>query len=91
MEKPQLTFEAGGGQNAEAAVESELEAIFGDTGKEALLREFFRRYEVVPSDAIRRPGVFQTALYYLLGELGSKLVIDRIMNRVSGSISPRKS
>jgi len=80
-------------RDAVAEVESELEAIFGDTGKKVLLMEFSKRYNVVPGDAIRRPGAFHTALYYLLGELGSRFVMERISTRVCGSIpvSPRVS
>jgi len=77
------------GEDAEAEVESELEAIFGDTGKQVLLMEFSKRYDVVPSDAINRPGAFQTALYYLLGELGSRFVMERLSSRVCETISPR--
>jgi hypothetical protein len=91
MEKLTSTLATGADRNAVAEVESELEVIFGDSGKQVLLMELSKRYDVTPSDAVRRPGVFHTALYYLLGELGSKFVLDRIKMRVSGSIhvSPR--
>ena len=74
------------GREAVAEVESELEVIFGDSGKQALLAELSKRYSVVPGDAIRRPGAFRTALYYLLGELGSKFVMGRIDMRVWGPV-----
>jgi len=90
MEKLASTLQTGVGREAVADVESELEVIFGDSGKKALLVELSKRYSVVPGDAIRRPGEFHTALYYLLGELGSKFVMDRLNIRVWGSrlISP---
>jgi hypothetical protein len=93
MEKLTSALGTGVGQDAVAEVESELEVIFGGPGKQVLLAEFSKRYNVTPSDAIRRPGAFHTALYYLLGELGSKFVMDRINMRVWGSVpaSPRVS
>jgi hypothetical protein len=79
--------------DALADVESELEVIFGDSGKKVLLVELSKRYDVVPSDAVRRPNAFHTALYYLLGEHGSKFVMDRIIARISRSLpaTPRVS
>ena len=93
MEKLTSALGLGSNRNAVAEVDSELEVIFGDSGKQVLLLELSKRYDVTPSDAIRRPGAFHTALYYLLGELGSKFVMDRIDMRVSGSVpeSPRVS
>ena len=93
LEELASTLGMGAGREAVAAVESELEVILGDSGRQALLVELSKRYDVVPSDAIRRPGAFHTALYYLLGELGSKFVMDRINTRVWGSVpvSPRVS
>lgn len=93
MEKLASILGTDQGRDAVAEVELELEVIFGDTGKQVLLAELSKRYDVTPSDAIRRPGVFHTALYYLLGELGSKFVIDRISTRVWGPVpvSPRVS
>ncbi len=93
MEKLASNHGMGAGREAVIDVESELEVIFGDSGKQVLLVELSKRYDVVPSDAIRRPGAFHTALYYLLGELGSKFVMDRINMRVWGSVpvSPRVS
>ncbi|MGD0396459.1 MAG: hypothetical protein ABSB26_06075 [Nitrososphaerales archaeon] len=86
-------METGAGWEAVADVESELEVIFGDSGKQALLAELSKRYNVVSGDAIRRPDTFHTALYYLVGELGSKFVMDRISMRIRGSVSvsPRVS
>jgi hypothetical protein len=86
MERLASTLGTGAGREVVADVESELEVIFGDSGKQALLVELSKRCGVVPSDAIRRPGTFHTALYYLLGELGSKFVMDRIDKRVWGSV-----
>lgn len=93
MERLAAALGTDGRRDAVAEVESELEIIFGDSGKKVLLMEFSKRYNVVPSDAIRRPGAFHTALYYLLGELGSKFVMERISMRTSGAvpISPRVS
>ena len=93
MEKLASTLGTSANRDAVATVESELEAIFGGAGKEVLLLEFSKRYNVVPGDAIRRPGAFHTALYYLLGELGSKFVMERISARVCGTVqvSPRVS
>ena len=87
------TLGAGGGREAVADVESELEVIFGDSGKQVLLVELSRRYDVAPSDAVGRPDAFRTALYYLLGELGSKFVMDRVNMRILGSVpvSPQVS
>ena len=81
------------GRDAVAEVESELEVIFGGSGKQVLLVEFSKRYDVTPSDAIRRPRAFHLALYYLLGELGSNFVMGRINLRVWGPppASPRVS
>ena len=64
-------------------VESELTDIFGSSGKQVVLLEFFNRYKVTVDDAIRRPKAFHTALYYLLGELGSDFVMGRIDGRLS--------
>lgn len=86
MEKLASVLGTGAGRNAVAEVESELEVIFGDSGKQALPTEISKRYDVASSDAIRRPGAFHTALYYLLGELGSKFVMDRINSRVWGTV-----
>jgi len=72
-------------------VESELETIFGAPGREVLVAEFAERYQVTPGDAIRRPGAFHTALYYLLGDLWSGYVMERINNRVTAlPSSPEK-
>ena len=93
MEKLASALGTRSGRDAVSEVESELEVIFGDSGKQALLAEVSKRYKVTPSDAIRRPGAFHTALYYLLGELGSKFVMDRINMRVHEAVpaSPRVS
>jgi hypothetical protein len=87
------TLRKDGNRDAVAEVEAELEVIFGDSGKQVLLLELSKRYDITPNDAIKSPGAFRTALYYLLGELGSKFVIDRINMRVSGfvPVSPRVS
>jgi len=71
-----------------AAVGLELETIFGASGSQALLREFSSRYAVSVDDAIKRPGVFQQALFFLLGDLGSTLVMRRINERVSAKPIP---
>jgi hypothetical protein len=86
MEKLALVLGTGVSRQAVAEVESELEVIFGDSGKQALLVELSKRYSVVPGDAIRCPSAFHRALYYLLGELGSKFVMDRIDMRVRGPV-----
>ena len=72
-------------EQAVSQVEMELETIFGNSGKQVLLKEFSSRYEVTIRDAIRRPGAFQIALYYLLGELGSGVVMGRINKRILAS------
>jgi hypothetical protein len=82
MEKLSRIFVSNGEDEAVTQVESELEAIFGDSGKQVLVKEFSSRYLVSVKDAIRRPSEFQIALYYLLGELGSTLVMDRINKRL---------
>jgi hypothetical protein len=64
-------------------VEEELETIFGSSGCVALLREFSTRYGVTVEDAVKRPSVFQQALFFLLGDLGSTLVMKRIHSKVS--------
>jgi len=89
VEKLASIASASAGHNAEAEVEAELEAIFGDTGKAVLLLEFAKRYDVTPGDAIRRPAVFGMALYYMIGELGSRFVMDRISSRIVSCISPK--
>jgi hypothetical protein len=93
MEKLASALGTGAGRDAVAEVEVELETIFGEAGKQVVLAELSKRYDVTPSDAIRRPGVFRTALYYLIGELGSKFVMDRINIRLRGPlpVSPRVS
>ncbi len=71
-------------------VEKELETIFGTSGVQVVV-DFARKYEVTLRDAVRRPSAFQIALYYLLGEFGSNLVMARINNivtRVDVSASP---
>jgi hypothetical protein len=70
--------------NAIAEVESELESIFGYSGSQILLLESSNRYQVTVGDAVRRPGAFHTALFYLLGELGSSFVMKRINERIWG-------
>jgi hypothetical protein len=64
-------------------VGQELEVIFGSSGSEALLREFSSRYSVTVVDAVKRPTVFQQALFFLLGDLGANLVMKRINQRIS--------
>jgi hypothetical protein len=93
MEKLTSTLEVRADWNAVPEVESELEVIFGESGKKVLLIELSKRYDVAPKDAIKCPSAFHTALYYLLGELGSRFVMDRIYMRLSGSVpvSPRVS
>ncbi len=82
MEKLATMFVSTQEEEAVIQVESELEIIFGNSGKEVVKKEFASRYYVSFKDAIRRPSEFQIALYYLLGELGSSLVMERINNRL---------
>lgn len=84
MENLSKVLGTGKKMNTTAEVESELESIFGYSGRQVLLLESSDRYQVTAGDAIRRPGAFHTALYYLLGELGSSFVMERINNRVWG-------
>jgi hypothetical protein len=74
-------------QDSIAQVETELEEIFGDSGRQVILTEFKDRYGVTAADAFRRPGAFHTALYYLLGEHGSTFVMERINKRIKGFAS----
>jgi hypothetical protein len=67
---------------AVGAVDMELETIFGSSGKHVLQRECEERYGVSLIDAVERPEIFKSALYYLLGDLGSSLVMGRIASRV---------
>ena len=69
-------------EQAVSQVETVLETIFGNSGKQVLLKEFASRHGVTIRDAIRRPSAFQIALYHLLGELGSGLVMERINARL---------
>jgi len=69
-------------ENKVSEVASELECIFGASGYQALLSEFSSRYEVSLDDAVKRPIVFRQALFCLLGDLGSKFVIDRLERRL---------
>jgi hypothetical protein len=75
-------------EDSTSEVASELETIFGVSGSQALLRVFSMRYGVSLRDAIKRPGVFQQALFFLLGDLGSSLVMERINKRVWGVAKP---
>lgn len=84
MEKLSKVLGTGKKKDATAEVESELESIFGYSGRQILLLESLDRYKVTAGDAIRRPGAFHTAFYYLLGELGSSFVMERINKRVWG-------
>ena len=69
-------------------VEAELEVIFGGSGKQVLMKEVTERYGVSLMDALNRPSAFQSALFYLLGDLGSHMVMGRINKRVWGSAVP---
>ncbi|HZW85449.1 MAG TPA: hypothetical protein VFE91_06070 [Nitrososphaerales archaeon] len=76
------------GQASLAKVEAELEVIFGGSGKQVLMKEVTERYGVSLMDALNRPSTFQSALFYLLGDLGSHMVMGRINKRVWGSAVP---
>ncbi len=78
MEKLAPYFASNAEAQAISRVETELETIFGNSGKQVLVKEFSSRYDVSIKDAIRRPSAFQIALYYLLGDLGSSLAMERI-------------
>ncbi len=69
-------------------VASELEVIFGESGSKVLLGEISNTHGVSLADAIRRPAEFQQALTWLLGDLGSYLVMQRIQSRVRGPNRP---
>jgi len=73
------------GQEAVLQVDAELEVIFGHSGKQVLVKEFEGRYGVSLRDAVERPDDFKAALFCLLGELGSTLVMGRISKRVGRS------
>ncbi len=82
MEKLAPIFASNTEAQAISKVETELETIFGISGKQVVMKEFSSRYDVSINDAVRRPSAFQIALYYLLGELGSSLVMERINKRL---------
>jgi hypothetical protein len=63
-------------------VSDELQNIFGVSGSQVLLKEFASRYGVSLADAVKRPSVFQQALFFLLGDLGSNIVMGRINKRI---------
>jgi hypothetical protein len=88
MEKLASLISTDKGEDSTSEVVSELETIFGVSGSQALLRVFSVRYGVSLIDAIERPGVFQQALFFLLGDLGSSLVMERINKRVWGVAKP---
>ncbi len=69
-------------------VETELGVIFGDSGRQVVLKEVGERYGVSLEDAITRPSAFREALFYLLGDLGTSLVMGRINKRVLGVATP---
>ena len=75
-------------QEALAKADMELEVIFGGYGKKSLLDDVILRYGLSLSDALERPGAFQSALHNYLGEVGSVLVMGRINRRVWGSVAP---
>lgn len=82
MEKLAPYFASNTEAQAISQVERELETIFGNSGKQVVVKEFCSRYDVSIADAIRRPSAFQIALYHLLGEMGSSLVMERINKRL---------
>lgn len=73
-------------QEALTRVEAELQVIFGHYGEKTLLKEVRERHGVTLADAVERPAVFQGALFSLLGDLGSHLVMGRINKRVWGNV-----
>jgi hypothetical protein len=88
MEKLASLISTDKSEDSTSEVASELETVFGVSGSQALLRVFSTRYRVYLIDAIERPGVFQQALFFLLGDLGSSMVMERINRRVRGVAKP---
>ena len=76
-------------KEAVARADSELEVILGGCGKRSLMNDVSLRFGLSLSDAVERPGLFQSALHGYLGELGSTMVMSRINKRVWGTIEPR--
>lgn len=76
-------------QGSLSKVETELEVIFGGSGKQVLMKEVTERWGLSVSDALTRPAAFQSALFYLLGDLGSHMVMGRINKRVWGDPHPQ--
>ena len=75
-------------KEAVARADSELEVILGGCGKRSLMNDVSLRYGLTLSDAVERPGLFQSALHGYLGELGSTMVMSRINKKVWGTIEP---
>ena len=75
-------------QEALAKADTELEVIFGGSGKKALLDDVTQMYGLSLTDALIRPGAFQSALHNYLGDLGSHMVMGRINRRVWGTAYP---
>jgi len=75
-------------REALARADMELEVIFGGYGKRSLLEDVTQRYGLSLSDALLRPGAFQSALHHYLGDLGSEMVMGRINRRVWGIAGP---
>ncbi len=88
MEKLASAVSEGVEKEAVSKAEAELEVIFGNSGKQVVMKECLSTHDVTVSDAIKRPQRFEQALYSILGELGSSLVMNRINKRVWGITQP---
>lgn len=59
-----------------AVADETLSTIFSGSGKQALLYYLRVRHGVGVSDLVRKPAVFESALSEVLGEAGSKIVVQ---------------
>ena len=67
MQKLASVISTGRDEDRLTEVSAELDVIFGATGSQVLLKEFSSRYGVSLADPLKRPSVFQQALFFLLG------------------------
>jgi hypothetical protein len=83
--------QAGSQEVMAAQVGIEMEVIFGGAGSRVVMKECSDTYGVTPLDAVERPEAFRFALFSLVGELGTTMVMGRINKRVWGASSSPKS
>ena len=71
-----------------------LEEMFSDTGMETILYYLKVDYNTSCSDAWEDPSKFQDSLVEFLGDFGGKLLLRRMITRISSlgpAISPAKN